>query len=286
MEPIPDPSVSEPTALSPELEAATLTPVPPSVSTPSAIAPAWHTVVLIVGILALSIGGSTHLTAQRHSASRIFTYATTSVMEVLMLGWVALGMWLRKVPFRTLFGDLARGFQGFAMDLGIAALFWMGSMVVLGSIGLVWTSVEFAATHKHLPTKPGEKIEPSEAQKKTIQTLSQLAPSNGQEIAVWALVCCLAGFIEETVFRGYMQRQFIAWGKGNAAVGVVFSALLFGAAHGYQGVRNMVMLAVFGVLFSVLALARRSLRAGIMAHAWHDLFVGLMLTALRALHKI
>lgn len=270
-----DPGMSEP---------GTSTPVPPA--TPPALAPAWHTILLIAGILALSVGGSTHLTAQRHTANRIFTYATTVGMEVLMLGWVALGLWLRKVPFRTLFGDLARGIRGWGMDLGIAALFWMGSMVVLGSIGLVWTTVEFAATHKHVALQPGQKIEPSPEQKRTIQTLSQLAPSNGQEIAIWVLVCCLAGLIEEAVFRGYLQSQFIAWSKGNAAVGVVFSALLFGAAHGYQGVRNMVMLAVFGVLFSVLALARRSLRAGIFAHAWHDLFVGLMLSALRALHRI
>ena len=61
----------------------------------------------------------------------------------------------------------------------------------------------------------------------------------------------LVGFVEESVFRGYLQGQFTAWARGGAAVGVVFSALLFGAAHGYQGVRNMVLLAVFGALFSL-----------------------------------
>lgn len=284
MEPTPDPLTTEPVVQPSLSELEEMTPAEPT--GPTAIAPAWHTLLLIAGILALSIGGSTHLTAQRHSANKLFTYATTSAMELLMLGWVALGLKLRKVPFRTLYGDMARGIQGFAMDLGIAALFWMGSMVVLGSIGLVWTVTEYAATHKHLPTRPGQKMEPSPAQKQTIQTLTQLAPSNGQEIAIWVLVCCLAGFIEETVFRGYLQSQFIAWSKGNAAIGVVFSAIMFGAAHGYQGVRNMVMLGVFGVLFSLLALARRTIRSGIFAHAWHDLFVGLMLAALHALHRI
>jgi uncharacterized protein len=170
--------------------------------------------------------------------------------------------------------------------VGIALVFWFGSMMVLGSIGLVWTAVEFAAAHKHLPTQPGQKIEPSESQKKTLRTLEQLAPENGSEIAAWVLLCCLAGLIEEAVFRGYLQRQFTAWGKGNVALGVVFSALMFGAAHGYQGVRNMVMLAVFGVLFSLLAIFRRSLRAGIFAHAGHDLFVGLLLALFRARHLL
>ena len=104
-------------------------------------------------------------------------------------------------------------------------------------------------------------------QQRTVRDLEQLAPANGEEIAAGCCSACLAGIIEESVFRGYLQRQFTAWAHGGAASGVVFSALLFGAAHGYQGVRNMVLLAVFGVLFSVLAILRRSLRAGIFAQA-------------------
>ncbi len=46
----------------------------------------------------------------------------------------------------------------------------------------------------------------------------------------------------------------------------------------------MVLLAVFGVLFSLLALYRRSLRAGLFAHVWHDLFAGLALALLRSSH--
>ena len=103
-------------------------------------------------------------------------------------------------------------------------------------------------------------------------------------MAAWALLCVVAGVVEEIVFRGYLQRQFAAWARGAAAAGVVFSALVFGAAHGYEGLRNMVLLAVFGVLFSLLALYRRSLRAGIFAHSWHDLIAGLALAFLRSHH--
>jgi membrane protease YdiL (CAAX protease family) len=113
-----------------------------------------------------------------------------------------------------------------------------------------------------------------------------LAPTNGGEAVAWIFLCIIAGVVEEMIFRGYLQRQFIAWTRGTVAAGVAFSALLFGAAHGYQGVRNMVLLAVFGVLFSLLALFRRSLRAGIIAHSWHDLFAGLVLAFLKAHHKL
>lgn len=259
---------------------------PPVQPGPRSIAPVWHTVLLVVGIVALSVGGSTRLTAQHHTANRFVTYASTAVMELLMLGWVAFGVRLRKVPFRSLFGVIAGGLRGFALDLGVACVFWIGSMMVLGTLGLAWTTVEYAATHKHLPTKPGEKIEPSAAQKQTLKTLEQLAPADGKEIATWVLLCLMVGVIEETVFRGYLQTQFIAWSKGNAAVGVVFSAIVFGAAHGYQGLRNMVLLTIFGALFSLLVIFRRGLRAGIFAHSWHDLFTGLLLAAFRAHHLI
>jgi len=46
------------------------------------------------------------------------------------------------------------------------------------------------------------------------------------------------------------------------------------------------MLTVFGVLFSVLALYRRSLRAGMFAHSWHDLLAGLALALLKSTHVI
>lgn len=259
---------------------------PPQPSVPATIAPLWHTILLIVGIIGLSIAGSMGLTSQRHSSSKLFTYATTAGMEMLMFAWLAFGLWLRKVPLRSLFGSMARGARGVGLDLGVAAVFWIGSMIVLGAIGITWTTVEYAATHKNTPIHPGQKIEPSPAQKETIEMLSRLAPANGKEIASWAALCMLAGLIEEAVFRGYLQQQFIAWSRGRIAVGVAASALMFGAAHGYQGVRNMVLLGVFGVLFSLLALFRRSLRAGIFAHSWHDLFVGLLLMLLRTRHLI
>ena len=73
----------------------------PSVSEP-VIAPVWHTVVLILAILSISVAGKLQFTGMRHQPNRLLTYATTAGMECLMLGWVALGLRLRKIPFRYL----------------------------------------------------------------------------------------------------------------------------------------------------------------------------------------
>jgi len=255
-------------------------------ATSPAIAPAWHTILLVVGILAISIAGSTGLTSQRHASNRLVTYAATAAMELVLFAWVLLGLRLRKIPLRTLFGTIAKGFEGLVVDVGVAAVFWIGSMMILGTIGLTWTAVEYATAHKGAQMRPGQRIEPSPSQKQTIESIARLAPATAGEVACWVVLCILAGLVEEAVFRGYLQRQFTSWSHGSAVAGVAVSALMFGAAHGYQGLRNMVMLAVFGVLFSVLAIFRRSLRAGILAHSWHDLFVGLTLALLRSKHLV
>lgn len=252
-------------------------------STPVPLAPAWHTLLLIGGIVVLSVGGSSQM---HHVSSRLLTYGTTAALELVMLGWVALGLWLRKIPFRALFGASTWTFRGIAFDLGIACVFWIGALMVLASVGAVWAGTEYAVAHRHSTAHAGQLMEPNSAEKQNVRILEQLAPASGVEIACWVLLCCLAGSIEEVVFRGYLQQQFTAWTKGGVVWGVVFSAGLFGAAHGHQGTRNMVLLAVFGALFSVLRILRRSLRAGIFAHSWHDLIAGLTLAFLRAHHLV
>jgi hypothetical protein len=59
-------------------------------------------------------------------------------------------------------------------------------------------------------------------------------------------------------------------------VGLALSAGIFGASHGYEGIRNMIRICVFGALFGALALMRKSLRPGMMAHATQDGLVGIV----------
>lgn len=250
------------------------------------VAPAWHTIVLTLGIVALSIGGRAQIAHLQPVPNRLGTYATTAILEMVMLGWVIFGLRLREIPLRDLFGQLAGGVKGLALDATIAFAFWIASLAILGTIGMLWTSIEAIAEHRNTPFHGGEPIEPSLSEKQTVRTLEQLAPANGKEVTCWVVLCCLAGLIEETVFRGYLQRQFTAWAHGRVVAGVAFSAVLFGGAHGYQGARNIVLLAVFGALFSLLAIFRRSLRAGIFAHSWHDLIAGLALAFMRAHHVV
>jgi len=247
------------------------------------IAPWWHTALLVAGIALISIAGAKQM-AGPHAVrvSRLGTYAFSMAMELAMLAWIWFGLRMRRLPFRSLMGELESGVRGIAIDFGIAGIFWVGSLFVLATVGIFWEVLDAAIHHRTFAPN----AQPDAAQQHTIHTLLRLAPATASEIAAWILVCVIAGVAEEIVFRGYLQRQFIAWGRGALWAGVLFSAILFGMAHGYQGARQMVMLSIFGAFFSLLAIFRRSLRAGMIAHAWQDLIAGLGLALLHARHVI
>lgn len=272
------------------IEDPSLSPVSQETSPGRGIAPVWHTAVLIVVVIGVSMLGM-----QRHpggagigATNRLRTYGLTACLELVLVGWVAFGLRLRGIPLRSLFGTASNKLGAIALDAGIAILFWVGSMMALATVALMWMSIQAAITHKPIVQigQGGQPTIPRPADDEAARAVVQLAPTNGKEIACWLLMCALAGIAEELVFRGYLQSQFIAWARGALWAGVVFSALTFGAAHGYEGARAMFMLMVFGVLFSLLALFRRNLRAAMFAHSWHDAFAGLMVALLHSRHVL
>jgi membrane protease YdiL (CAAX protease family) len=252
---------------------------------PGPVAPIWHTIILIAGIVLISLAGAEQFSGNHPAVDRMHTYGVTAATELFMLAWIYFGLRLRKVPFRTLLGSVPGNFRSFALDVGLAIVFWISSLFTLATIGIVWTIIEAAIQHRALFV-PGKPLTPDASQQETLHTLLQLAPAGAREVAAWICLCIVAGIAEEVVFRGYLYRQFTARARGSMVVGIIVSSLFFGAAHGYQGARNMVLLTIFGALFCLLALFRRSLRPGIIAHAWQDLFAGLMLAFLRSHHVL
>jgi membrane protease YdiL (CAAX protease family) len=58
---------------------------------------------------------------------------------------------------------------------------------------------------------------------------------------------------------------------------VLAQGVLFGASHGYQGLKAMLVIGLLGCAIGILAAWRNNLRPGMMAHAWQDLFTGMVL---------
>ena len=85
----------------------------------------------------------------------------------------------------------------------------------------------------------------------------------------------MVGLAEEFVFRGYLQRQLLA-ATGRNSWAILLQGVVFGVAHGYQGIKGVLTISVYGVMFGILAALRRSLRPGMMQHASQDIVSGLV----------
>jgi membrane protease YdiL (CAAX protease family) len=105
------------------------------------------------------------------------------------------------------------------------------------------------------------------------KSLELLLPRSTVEVGVWILTSISAGFCEEFVFRGYVQRQLFSW-SGSTSISVLGQSFLFGMMHAYQGWMPALRIVVLGVLFGALAAWRRTLRVGMIAHAWQDIWAG------------
>ena len=102
-------------------------------------------------------------------------------------------------------------------------------------------------------------------------TAQGLLPRGIFESLAWLPLALSAGFCEELAFRGYFQKQIQAI-TGSAAWAVPTQAIVFGVGHLYEGVGPVGRITLYGVLFGLLAVWRRRLRPGMIAHAWSDIF--------------
>lgn len=100
-----------------------------------------------------------------------------------------------------------------------------------------------------------------------------ILPHTALERLAWVIVAATVGFSEEVVFRGYLQRQFVAFTRSPLA-GVVLQALLFGVAHLQQGGPAALRIAVYGLGLGAIAWWRRSLWPSIVCHVMTDLVSG------------
>jgi membrane protease YdiL (CAAX protease family) len=214
------------------------------------IAPAWHTIVFIAIFIALSVvGGFFQHAAKQYqqatvpSTSAVPGYVSVLISEWLLVLYVHMGVQKRGVRLRDLVGGR------WATPVDVIKDFALGAALWALWIGLQNSHILGGGTN----------------------AAQGLLPQGILESLVWIPLALSAGFCEELAFRGYLQKQFQAV-TGSAALAVLFQALVFGVGHFYEGVGAAARITLFGVLFGLLAVWRKSLRPGMIAHAWSDIF--------------
>jgi membrane protease YdiL (CAAX protease family) len=212
-----------------------------------------HTTFLLAILMAWAFLGRIMVGRMQTAANphRMRFYMLTLAFEWLVFAYVIAGVRRNGQPAQIVWGTRWRSFGQFARDIGIAAAFWIIAAALLFIVAEL-LHVEAAR-----------------------QNLQFLLPQGALELALWIALSISAGICEETIFRGYLQRQFMAFTR-SAPAGILLSAAAFGAGHAYQGSRMMILIGVYGVLFGILAHWRGSVRPGMIAHAWQDSLDGLI----------
>jgi len=225
------------------------------------IAPLWHTAALIVFLLVFSaLGSNGHPNLDHHGRMRL--YILTIVMEWVMVAFIVWGLRREKrITLRDLIGGRWSKPEDFLLDLAIAGGFLLVSFGCLALVGVL-LGMGNPATAK-------------DSVKEMQHRIGSLLPTGGLEIFVWILLSSTAGFCEEVIYRGYFQQQIKGLFK-SAWTAVILQGLIFGGSHAYEGWQKMIQIAVFGILFGVLAHWRKSLRPGMFAHAAFDIFQGIV----------
>jgi len=196
-----------------------------------------------------------HMSAGAHS-NRIRSYLLILLFEWLLFALVMAGVWRSRTSVLIVLGDHWHSISQVLRDIGIALGFW------IVAAGLLWLFGWLLRIHEN-----GAAI-------------AAMLPHGGVELACWIALSVTAGICEETIFRGYLQAQFMALTK-SAPAGIILSAVIFGAAHAYQGFRMTILIALYGAMFGILAHWRGSVRPGMLAHAWQDSLNGVLATVMR-----
>jgi uncharacterized protein len=226
-------------------------------SDPKLVAPRWHTMLLVGLFLALTLSGALFQREAHSQPGKVLQHVhiVPLYLSLIAMEWgLFLYVWrggLRRsgTKLRELIGGRWRSSKDVAVDVGLALGVWT-----------VWMIVEKGWNRS---------LEASHAA--SIQTF---LPRQWYEILLWVGVSVSAGICEEVVFRGYFQRQFEVFVRSKW-IALFLQAVLFGIAHGYQGVEACVKIVVFGALYGLLALWRGSLRPGMIAHGGGDILSGI-----------
>lgn len=188
---------------------------------------------------------------QTNKAERLTLYASTMAFQWLISAIILWRISEDAVPTHQLGLAIPRPLLTGAVALVLAAVILANQLVSLRQL----------ATKQ---TDEGNVL---------IQMALKVFPQDAAERLAFLAVVVTVAICEEWIYRGFAQRMFHDWGASVVA-GIFGSALLFAAAHLYQGRRGLASTFAVGLIFSAARFWTGSLIPSVIAHFVADLTAG------------
>lgn len=234
-----------------------LSAAPPAAESRALLASRRHTVIFLLICAAITATSAMNASSGGTAGSPVSStqmlrlYLFLIALEWLWVRFVMRGMQRQDRSIREFLGQRWATPAQVAQDLLYAAL----------TFGMIY-GLAFADTRLWpRGTEPSNPLLPT-------------IPAGALGITVWVALSVSAGICEEIVFRGYLQRQLAAM-TGKPHLAILGQAIVFGVAHGYEGVRAALFIVIYGLVLGCLAAWRGNIRAGIWEHAAWDILAGL-----------
>lgn len=214
------------------------------------VAPWWHTLLVFPAVFVL-IKFFEYLNTNPGPLDWLTTDANWKSLYLgvfanfLMFAIFGLGLLLYKTNFRSLIGVKKVSTKEFMKQAGITLAAWVVmALLYTGAYGLI---------SLFMPVAPSAEMKSTFTAPSTILFILSI------------LNCIVIAFVEEVVYRGYIQKQFIGL-LNNIPIAILLQGIYFGFAHGYQGPVFIALETFAGVMYGVLAYNRKSLLPGMVVH--------------------
>jgi uncharacterized protein len=190
---------------------------------------------------------------------------------------VMLGLW---IPTFIILGVTAFGPLNI-QDIGLKGInintSTLGPWVTYGSFGLAGiyiVSLIYYLVGSKVSVKMRTDI--AELKKKEHEKIAfkDILPHSKEDKRVWTYVSWTAGITEEIIYRGFLIFALFQLFPGLSIWPVlILSSLLFGLAHTYQGILNVIKTSLFGLFFAILYIGLDSIVPLMILHFLID-YVG------------
>jgi membrane protease YdiL (CAAX protease family) len=205
----------------------------------------WHVAVVLAVIAGMSLAGFIQGSPPYIDIpglnSRLSGYVTVIALEWLLVLFIWYVQHQQGETIAILVGGRWLSWRSGLKDLSLGLGFLLVGMPVTSALAML------------TPTSPG---------------LLRAIPATSAEAAIFVVLSVTAGFCEELIFRGFLMERFRRL-TGSKTLAIGLQGLAFGLAHGYQEWR-MAVIVLYGFMFGVFALWRKSLRPGMLAHGIQD----------------